>query len=175
MELAVSIGGTDSQHLSSHDHLHIDSQDFSLHQLAQDSSPTRDPLQQRASSPRSGTTSVAGTMSSSNVAPAPNSQTPTPPFPRRVSSNNNIQNINEIDIEGQNHDRMETDEESSEGYSSEADTPLDGSTPTGAGPPDTGVYNEEPMDTAPDRSEGGEVTVAENSGKPTLSTHADFG
>lgn len=162
MELAVSISGTDSQHLTSQDGLHIGSQDLpsSLHQLSQDHSPSPETLQYRNSIPRSGTTSVHGAMSSSNMVPSPSSATPTSPFRQRAASANGaFDNNNEIDIDAQNHDRMETDEESSEDSSSEADTPPNGNTPVSVDPPDMMLVDQEAMDTAPDSLDAGEISL----------------
>lgn len=170
MELAVSISGTDSQHLTSHDHLHVDSQDYSsLHQFAHEQSPAPGTRQTRNSSPTSRTASGQDTMSSSNVATAPTSTTPTSPFHRRVSATNNaFEHVNALDIEGQNHDRMETDEESSDDSSLEPDTPQDGSTTPAAGPTDMTMVDLEAMDTAPDRPESEENRQAAGISKSIL-------
>ena len=170
MELAVSISGTDSQHLVSQEGLHIGSQDFSSslhHQLRQeDHSPSPETLQYRNSISRSGNTSVHGTMSSSNIVPSPTSATPNPSFRQRApSANSAFDNNNEIDIDAQNHDRMETDEESSEESSSEADTPPNGNTPVSVGQADMMLVDQEVMDTAPDSLDTGDIRLPVGPGR----------
>ncbi|KAL8826599.1 MAG: hypothetical protein Q9191_003705 [Dirinaria sp. TL-2023a] len=99
-------------------------------------------------------------MSSSNMNPSPTSATPTSPFRHRAASATGVfDNNNEIDIDAQNHDRMETDEESSEESSSEADTPPNDNTSVRVGPPDMMLVDQEAMDTAPDNLHAGEIRL----------------
>lgn len=60
---------------------------------------------------------------------------------------------------------METDDESSEESSSEADTPLNGNLSVTVGPPDMMLLDQEAMDTAPDNLDAGETRPTISSGR----------
>jgi len=143
MEIAVSIGGPDSQHLTSQDTLHLASQDLpSSYHRGRDTSPVSNTLNARSSPQRAAATTRHGTMSSSNGI--------LPPQNANVSQTSQRSNgMSELEIEGQDHDRMETDEESDESDSS-TDTPQNEEASVGNGEAGMDPSDPEAMDTTPD-------------------------
>ena len=151
MEIAVAVNGPESQHLTSPDAIHRASQDLpsSINHLRRDTSPapdsrtsrsspqTVDPFTRHATMP-----STNGSMSSNNTQPSPS--------PHSRNLNDRIPPaMFQSEIDGQDHDRMETDEESDE-YESGADTPQNDEIQTNAGEAEVVGADPEAMDTTPD-------------------------
>ncbi len=146
MEIAVSLGGPDSQHLTSQDTLHLASQDLpSAYHRGRDTSPASETLNARLSPQRAATTRH-GSMSSSNGILATQHANVSQTSQR---SNGIPHTMSELEIEGQDHDRMETDEES-DGSDSGTDTPQNEASSVSNGGADMDPSDPEAMDTTPD-------------------------
>ena len=135
MEVAVSINGHESQHLASQETLHLASQDFPAsinHHLRRDTSPAADTPRSQISPQRIDATQRNDNMSSSSGLRSPTGLPPSPPVQQRALDRGVPLAVFEPGMNGQNHDRMETDDESDDSESG-TDTPQNEENQPGAG------------------------------------------
>lgn len=154
MEIAVSLAGPDAQHLTSQDTLHLASQDLpSTYHRGRDTSPASDTLNALLSPQRAPTTRHASMSSSNGILTAQNANV----AHTSQRSNGIPHTMSEQEIEGQDHDRMETDEES-DASDSGTDTPQNEASSVSNGGADVDPSDPEAMDTSPDGPDDADAT-----------------
>lgn len=150
----VSVSGQDSQHFTSQETVHLASHDFptSIHSLPHDHPPPTEDSTPHTPSPRAENSIRHVDMASSSSFPSIGS-----PGPASSQFRNHDRGAPQVfanpHIDGQDHDRMETDEESDDSDSG-VDTPQNEETTEGG---DLVMTDAEVMDTFPDGLEEGEV------------------
>ena len=151
MEIAVAVNGPESQHLTSPDALHRASHDLpsSINHLRRDTPPAPDSRTSRSSPQTVDSFTRHATMSSTNGIVSSNNTQPSPSSHSRNPNDRIPSAMFQSAIDGQDHDRMETDEESDE-YESGADTPQNEEIQTNAGEAEAVGADPEAMDTTPD-------------------------